>query len=99
MPHVRNFIECIRTRRQPVSNLAGAHRTATACHLANIAMRVGRAVRWDEGTQDIVGDGEASRLLGKTYRAPWDRELRAIVPSAGTEVPAPPVSGARSEHD
>ena len=99
VPHVRNFIECIRTRAQPVSDLAGAHRTATACHLANVAMRVGRAVRWDEGTQDIVGDREASRLLGKTYRAPWDRELRAIVPSAGTEVPAPRVSGARSEHD
>ena len=98
VPHVRNFIDCIRTRAQPVSDLAGAHRTATACHLANVAMRVGRAVRWDEGTQDIVGDREASRLLGKTYRAPWDRELRAIVPSAGTEVPAPHVEGARSEH-
>jgi hypothetical protein len=61
-------------------------------------MRVGRAVRWDEGTQDIVGEREASRLLGKTYRAPWDRELRAIVPSAGTEVPAPHLEGARSEH-
>ena len=99
VPHVRNFVECIRTRAQPVSDLAGAHRTATACHLANVAMRVGRAVRWDESTQDILGDREASPLLGKTYRAPWDRELRAIVPSAGTEVPAPRVSGGRREHD
>jgi uncharacterized membrane protein YcjF (UPF0283 family) len=99
VPHVRNFVECIRTRAQPVSDLAGAHRTATACHLANIAMRAGRAVRWDDGAQDIVDDREASRLLGKTYRTPWDRELRAIVPSAGTEVPALHGSGARSEHD
>ena len=70
VPHVRNFVECIRTRAQPVSDLAGAHRTATACHLANVAMRVGRAVRWDEGTQDIVGDREASRAPRQDISCP-----------------------------
>jgi predicted dehydrogenase len=82
VPHVRDFVECVRTRRQPVSDLASAHRTATACHLANVAMRVGRVVRWDDERQDVVEDTEASRLLTKAYRAPWDRELRAIVPGA-----------------
>jgi predicted dehydrogenase len=82
VPHVRNFLDCVKHRRQPVSDLASAHRTATACHLANIAMRVGRVVRWDDGQQDIAGDADASRLLTKTYRAPWDRELRAVVPRA-----------------
>lgn len=79
VPHVRNFVECIRSRQQPVSDLASAQRTATACHLANVAMRVGRVVRWDATANDVVGDVEASALLTKRYRAPWDRELRAIV--------------------
>lgn len=82
VPHVRDFVECVRSRRTPVSDLASAHRTATACHLANVAMRVGRVVTWDETAQDVVGDREASALLTKTYRPPWDRELRAVVPEA-----------------
>ena len=82
VPHVRNFLECVKSRRPPVSDLASAHRTTTACHLSNIAARVGRVIKWDEASQDISGDPEASRMLTKTYRAPWDRELRAIVPNA-----------------
>jgi hypothetical protein len=82
VPHVRDFLDCVRTRRQPVSDLASANRTATACHLANVAMRVGRVVQWDDTAGDVVGDADASALLTKTYRAPWDRELRALVPGA-----------------
>ena len=78
-PHVRNFVDCIKSRAQPVADLEGAHRTAIACHLANIAAQVGRVVNWDERAQEITGDAEASRLLTKTYRAPWDRELRAAL--------------------
>jgi predicted dehydrogenase len=84
VPHVRDFLECVKSRRQPVSDLASAQRTATACHLANIAMRVGRVVQWDEKAGDVVGDPEASALLARAYRAPWDRELRAIVPAAAS---------------
>lgn len=90
VPHVRDFLASIRSRRPPTSDLPSAQRTATACHLANVAMRVGRVVRWDPATNDVVGDVEASALLTKAYRAPWDRELRAIVPDA---VLAPSRSG------
>ena len=82
VPHVRNFLASIRSRQAPTSDLASAQRTATACHLANVAMRVGRLLRWDPMANDVVGDAEASALLTKTYRAPWDRELRALVPDA-----------------
>jgi len=82
VPHVRNFLDCVKNRQPPVSDLASAHRTTTACHLSNIAARVGRVVRWDDAAQEIVGDLEASRLLTKAYRSPWDRELRAVVPNA-----------------
>jgi predicted dehydrogenase len=82
VPHVRDFLDCVRTRRQPVSDLASANRTATACHLANVAMRVGRVVQWNDTAGDVAGDADASALLTKTYRPPWDRELRALVPGA-----------------
>jgi predicted dehydrogenase len=83
VPHVRDFLACVKSRARPASDLESAQRTATACHLANIAMRVGRVVTWNDDARDIVGDAEASALLTKRYRAPWERELQAIVPGAG----------------
>jgi hypothetical protein len=86
VPHVRDFIDCVKTRRPPASDLASAQRTATACHLANIAMRVGRVVAGAAPPTAGGPHAEASALLTKRYRAPWDSELRAIVPdTAGTE--------------
>ena len=79
-PHVRNFLDCVKSRKQPISDLKNSHRTATSCHLANIAMKVKRTVRWDAERQEIVGDPEASKLLTKQYRSPWDRELKAALP-------------------
>ena len=81
-PHVRNFLDAVKSRKAPISDLEAGHQTAVACHLANIAARVGRVIRWDAAQQAIVGDPEASSLLTRPYRAPWDRELKAIVPSA-----------------
>jgi predicted dehydrogenase len=78
-PHVRNFLDSIKSRAQPASDLASAHQTAIACHLANIAARLGRVVNWDAGRNRITGDPDASLMLTKTYRAPWDRELAAVV--------------------
>jgi predicted dehydrogenase len=78
-PHVRNFLDAIKSRQPPVSELASAHQTSLACHLANIAARVGRVVNWDAASDAISGDPDANALLTKTYRAPWDRELAAVV--------------------
>jgi hypothetical protein len=82
VPHVRNFLDAVKSRLSPVSDLASGHSTSISCHLVNIAMRVGRVVRWDDAAQDVVSDAEASRLLTKEYRAPWDRELRGALPPA-----------------
>ena len=78
-PHVRNFIDAIKSRQQPVSDLASAHQTSLACHLANIAARLGRVVTWDAERNAIAGDADGNALLTKTYRTPWDRELAAVV--------------------
>jgi predicted dehydrogenase len=80
VPHVSNFVDCVKSRATPVSDLASSHASAVPCHLANISMRLGRTLLWNGTKQDVVGDAEASRLLTKEYRSPWDRELRAVVP-------------------
>ena len=56
VPHVRNFLECVKSRANPASDLASSHRTTVSCHLANIAMKVGRTLVWDGGKQDVVDD-------------------------------------------
>ncbi|HKB01468.1 MAG TPA: Gfo/Idh/MocA family oxidoreductase [Gemmataceae bacterium] len=76
--HARNFIDCIRTRKTPVSDLESAHRVAVACHLGNLSLRLGRSLRWDAKLESIPGDAEAARQLVRPYRAPWDKELKAL---------------------
>jgi hypothetical protein len=76
--HVRNFLDCVKSRGTPISDLASAHRVSTICHLANLSLRLGRKLRWDDAKQDIVNDPEATAQLVRPYRAPWDAELRAV---------------------
>ena len=47
------------------------HRSATVCHLGNIALRTGRKLTWDPAKEQIVGDSEANAMLTRPYRAPW----------------------------
>ena len=77
--HARGFLECVRSRREPISDLEGAHRVATACHLANLSLRLGRKLRWDPDRETVIGDREAEAMLERPYRAPWDAERRAIL--------------------
>jgi len=76
--HARNFLDCIKTRQQPISGVEQGHRTAVACHLANISLRLGRKIHWDAEKEEIVGDREASALLVRPYRKPWDDVLRSF---------------------
>jgi predicted dehydrogenase len=79
-PHVRNFLDCVKSRQKPVSDLESGHKTVTSCHLANISMKVGRTLRWNAEKEEIEGDSEAAKLLTKVYRAPWDQELKSALP-------------------
>src|SRR4029077_14949007 len=78
--HVRNFLDCVKSRQVPAADVEGGHRSVTSCHLANIALKLKRTVRWDADKEDAVGDAEASALLTKHYRSPGARELRAALP-------------------
>ena len=77
--HVRNFLECVKSRQQPISDLASAHRISTMCHLANLSLRLGRQIRWDAVQQAVVGDAEGNAQLVRAYRAPWDAELAGLL--------------------
>jgi predicted dehydrogenase len=76
--HVRDFLDCVKSRQQPISDLESGHRVATACHLANLALQLGRKLRWDARREEVIDDAEANRRLVRPYRAPWDKELKAL---------------------
>lgn len=69
--HVNDFFECVKTRKTPSADINIGHRSATVCHLGNIAIRTNKKINWDPKSETIVGDAEASRWLTKEYREPW----------------------------
>ena len=74
--HARNFLDCVKSRQRPIADVEGAHQVATACHLANMSLKLGRRLQWDAGHEVIVGDAEANALLERPYREPWDKAVR-----------------------
>jgi predicted dehydrogenase len=69
--HMRNFVECVRSRARPVCDIETGHRSTTTALLGNIAYRTGRTLRWDARAEQIVGDQDAAGYLTKAYRRPW----------------------------
>jgi predicted dehydrogenase len=69
--HQQNFLDCIKSRKAPISDVEIGHRSATLCHLGNIAVRLGRKIRWNAATEKITGDPEAHGMLQRPYRSPW----------------------------
>jgi hypothetical protein len=71
--HHQNFLDCIASRKLPICDVAIGHRTATACHLGNLALRTGRKLRWDAASQQIVDDPDAAAMQKRQPRAPWQQ--------------------------
>jgi predicted dehydrogenase len=70
--HMRNFFECVKSREQPISDVFSHHRALTTCHLANIAIRLNRSIKWDPEKEQIVGDEEANRWQTREQRAGYE---------------------------
>jgi predicted dehydrogenase len=70
--HVRNFLDCMRSRKRPHADVEEGYLTNLMCHMGNISMKLGRSVRWDEDKEEIPGDPEASRMCSRPYRKPWE---------------------------
>ena len=69
--HTRNFLDCVRSRATTLAPSEVAHRSATPGHLGQIAMLLGRKLRFNPETEEIIGDATASRMLGNAMRSPW----------------------------
>ena len=70
--HVRNFLDCVKSRQRPICDIEIGQRSTSTCLLGNIAYRSKERLAWDVAGQRLVGAGaEARRLLGREYRAPW----------------------------
>ncbi len=69
--HAGNFLDAVRRRSDPVSNIEDAVHSDIISHVSDIAIRSGRKIVWDPVKEEIVGDEQAARRLTRAYRAPW----------------------------
>ena len=74
--HVRNFLDCVSSRREPAAPVEVGHRSASLCHLGNIAIRLWKqgkkkVLRWDPGQERFSNDDDANAMLARPMRGPW----------------------------
>jgi predicted dehydrogenase len=72
--HVKNFLDSVKSRQEPVENLTIGHHVSAVATLGNIALRTQSRIEWDAAAEQIVGNEQANRLLTCSYRAPWKLE-------------------------
>lgn len=70
-PHVRNFLDFVKSRKRPAADIEDGHHANTVCRLGNIAYRMGRKIRWDSLKEQVIYDPEANQLAIGSYRVPW----------------------------
>ena len=71
--HHRNFLDCVKSRETPLASAEVGHRTATICHLNNIAMLMNKpkVYEWNPKTERITNDADANALCTPKMRSPW----------------------------
>ena len=77
IPHIANFLECVRTRQKPAADAETGHRATTLCHLINICRKLGRKLNWDPKAEKFVQDDTANQLLSRPRRAGYELPLIA----------------------
>ena len=70
--HSANFIESMKSRKQPISDVWSHNRMLEICHLSNIAMRLDRELKWDPVKREIVGDAQANSFLARENRKGYE---------------------------
>jgi predicted dehydrogenase len=73
--HVRDFLDCMVTRNNPVSDIEIGHRSTASCLLANIALRTGSHIKWDGTSEKILNNEQANQWLNRPYRRPWKLDV------------------------
>jgi hypothetical protein len=69
--HVRDFLNCVKSRGQPRANADAACYSHIACHAANVSLFLNRKLRYDPQKNEFIGDEEANRLRSEALREPW----------------------------
>ncbi len=79
--HWANFLHCHRNKLEPISDVHTHMEMLNVCHLAGISARLGRGLKWDDTSEQIVGDEEANSFLARPYREGYEIEMREAVKS------------------
>ncbi len=69
--HKQNFLDCIKSRKDTICTAEIGHRSSSVCHLGNIAMQLGRKLKWDPKAESFISDSAANNMLTRAMRAPW----------------------------
>jgi predicted dehydrogenase len=73
--HMENFIDCVKSRKQPICPAEIGHRSASLCHLGVIAIRLSRKLEWDPVNEQFIGDDEANSYVSRKMRKPYDYDM------------------------
>jgi predicted dehydrogenase len=73
--HWANFFHCVRSRKEPISDVHSHMKMLNVCHLAGISARLGRDLKWDDQTEQIAGDDQANSMLSRPYRKGYEIEV------------------------
>lgn len=77
--HMKDFLSAIVSRTEPVADIEQGYISTASCILANIAMNLGRTLRWDPQKQRVIDDDAANQLLLRPYRTPWVHPTRETI--------------------
>ncbi|MBN2246788.1 MAG: gfo/Idh/MocA family oxidoreductase, partial [Candidatus Aminicenantes bacterium] len=69
--HMKNFLECMRSRQDPITPVEIGHHSNSVCVITHIAMKLGKKLRWDPDNEKFINDEGANKWLDFPHRAPW----------------------------
>lgn len=72
IPHIKNFLDCVRSREQPNANAEVGHRATTIAHLASICRQLGRKLQWDPKAERFIDDDQANQLISRPRRKGYE---------------------------
>jgi hypothetical protein len=70
--HMRNFVDCVKSRKLPASDIFSHHRVMNSCHMCTIAIKLQRKLTWDPFKEDFLNDAEANAMLKRPQRSPYE---------------------------
>lgn len=71
--HYQDFLDCVKSRKQPICDVEIGCRSVSVCHLGNLAYWYRRTLNWDPAKERFIGDAEANTWLGRKRREPWQK--------------------------